>query len=326
MMLSMAYDAARGPRRLVWRGRFGLERGTKGKEQKSNGGPSQARLRRMALLDRRRAITVGFLLSGLILRPQPVCAELSANELLRKVVDNELKAQMQDHSHWMYLRRTEMPGKQEKETEREIIQSKDGDLDRLLSVNGQALTAEQVTREDKRIQKLLMNPSEQRRLQRDQEQDNQKTEQLLKMLPDAVIASYAEHRGELVELTFSPNPNFHPSSHEAQVFHAMEDRIRIARKERRLAEIDGHLTNAVRFWGGLLGHLDKGGQFQVKQSEVASGHWEITALNINMRGKVFFFKTIEVQQNETRTGFQRVPDDLTLAQAAARLSGLNRIP
>src|ERR1700758_4610993 len=119
--------------------------GARNQRVKEQRRPSQARLRRMALPDRRRAIMVGFLLSGLILRPQPVCAELSANELLRKVVHNELKAQMQDHSHWMYRRRTEMPGKQEKETEREIIQSKDGDLDRLLSVNGQALTAEQVT-------------------------------------------------------------------------------------------------------------------------------------------------------------------------------------
>jgi hypothetical protein len=283
----------------------------------------------MSLLYRHRAITVGFLLSGLILSglilaPQSVCAELSANELLRKVVDNELKAQAQDRSHWMYLRRTEMPGKQEKETEREVIESKDGDLDRLLSVNGQALTAEQATREDKRIQKLLKNPSEQGKMQRDREQDNEKTERLLKMLPDAVIADYAERRGELVELRFRPNPNFRPSSHEAQVFHAMEGRIWIASKEGRLAEIDGHLANAVRFGGGLLGHLDKGGQFHVKQSEVAPGHWEITTMNINMRGKALFFRTIEVQQNETRTSFQRVPDDLTLAQAAERLSRLNR--
>lgn len=273
----------------------------------------------MALLYRRRAITVGFLLSGLVLAPQPVRAELSANELLRKVVDNELNAQAQDHSHWMYLRRTEMPGKQDKETEREIIQSKDGDLDRLLSVNGRALTAEQATREDKRIQKLLKNPSEQRKLQRDREQDNQEAERLLKMLPDAVIAGYAERRGELVQLTFSPSPNFRPSSHEEQVFHAMEGRIWIASKESRLAEIEGHLTNAVRFLAGLLGHLDKGGQFHVKQSEVAPGHWEITAMNINMRGKALFFKTIDVRQNETRTSFQRVPDDLTLAQSAERL-------
>jgi hypothetical protein len=42
-------------------------------------------------------------------------------------------------------------------------------------------------------------------------------------------------------------------------------------------------------------------------------------MNINMRGKALFFKTIDVRQNETRTSFQRVPDDLTLAQAAERL-------
>jgi hypothetical protein len=96
----------------------------------------------MGFLYRQRTITAVFLLSGLILAPQPVRAGLTANELLHKVVNNELKAQAQDHSHWMCLRRTGMPGKQEKETEREVIQSKDGDLDRLLSVNGQALTAE----------------------------------------------------------------------------------------------------------------------------------------------------------------------------------------
>ena len=58
---------------------------------------------------------------------------------------------------------------------REIIQSKDGDLDRLLSVNGRALTAGQAMREDERIQKLLTNPSEQQKLQRDREQDNRET-------------------------------------------------------------------------------------------------------------------------------------------------------
>jgi hypothetical protein len=104
----------------------------------------------------------------------------------------------------------------------------------------------------------------------------------------------------------------------------MEGRIWIASKESRLAEIDGHLTDAVRFGGGLLGHLDKGGQFHVKQSEVAPGHWETTEMNINMRGKALFFKTIEVQQHETQTRFQRVPDDLTLAQAAERLFGLKQ--
>ncbi len=38
-----------------------------------------------------------------------------------------------------------------------------------------------------------------------------------------------------------------------------------------------------------------------------------------MHGKALFFKTISVQQNEIRSNFQRVPDNLTLAQAAEEL-------
>jgi hypothetical protein len=38
-----------------------------------------------------------------------------------------------------------------------------------------------------------------------------------------------------------------------------------------------------------------------------------------MHGKALFFKTIAVQQDEIRSNFQRVPDDMTLAQAVEQL-------
>jgi hypothetical protein len=65
--------------------------------------------------------------------------------------------------------------------------------------------------------------------------------------------------------------------------------------------------------------LDKGGEFHVKQSKVAPGLWEITLLHVNMQGKALFLKTIAVQENEIRTNFQRVPDNLTLSAAAQQL-------
>ena len=139
------------------------------------------------------------------------------------------------------------------------------------------------------------------------------------MLPDAVTAHYGKRQSELVEILFEPNPNFHPPSHEAAVFHAMAGRIWVNTRQNRLVEIEGHLTREVKFGGGLLGHLDKGGEFHVKQSEVAPGYWEITLLHVNMHGKALFFKTIAVQENEIRTNFQRVPDSLTLSEAAEQL-------
>jgi hypothetical protein len=77
----------------------------------------------------------------------------------------------------------------------------------------------------------------------------------------------------------------------------------------------------VKFGGGLLGHLDKGGRFEVRQTEVAPGQWEMTALLVDMKGKALLFKTIDVQQAESHSDFHRVPDDLTLAEAASILNG-----
>src|SRR5437899_2862939 len=241
---------------------------------------------------------------------------LPADELLRRVVNSELKAQANDHSHWMFQVKAGVSGKEE---EKVGVQTREGYLDRLRFVNGQRITPEQEKQEDQRIARFLKKPDEQKKQRRAQEQDARKTERLFKMLPDAVSARYGERQGELVEILFEPNRNFHPPSHEAAVFHAMAGRIWINTRENRLVEIDGHLTRGVKFGGGLLGHLDKGGEFHVKQSEVAPGLWEITLLHVNMHGKALFFKTIAVQENEIRTNFQRVPDNMTLSEAAEQL-------
>src|ERR1700674_2664587 len=188
-------------------------------------------------------------------------AGLSAGELLRRVVNSELKAQANDHAHWMYEIKAGVSGKEQVKV---AVQTREGYLDRLRFVNGQPITPEQEKQEDQRIARLVKNPAERKKQQRAQEQDAQKTERLFKMLPDAVTASYGKRQGELVEILFKPNPHFHPPSHEAAVFHAMAGRIWINTKENRLVEIEGHLTTGVRFGGGLLGHLDKGGEFHVK--------------------------------------------------------------
>jgi len=122
-----------------------------------------------------------------------------------------------------------------------------------------------------------------------------------------------------MRLDFRPNPCFKPPSREAHVFHEMEGEIWVDARQDRLVEITGHLIHEVKFAGGLLGHLDRGGRFEARQAEVAPGHWELTTLNVDMKGRVLFFKAIGVQQKEYRTDFRRVPDNLTLAEAVDML-------
>jgi hypothetical protein len=242
--------------------------------------------------------------------------QVPANQLLRAVLDHELKAQAEDHSHWTYQLSTSSAGRPR--TYR-VVESVDGDMRGLVAIDGHPLTSAERRKEEQRIAKLVSHPEQQRKLKRDQDEDARRAEHMLKVLPDAVKASYGRTSGDLTELEFKPNPDFQPSSHEDQVFHAMEGKIWLNTKENRLAQIDGHLLHTVKFGGGLLGHLDQGGSFQVKQSEVGPEYWEVTAMHIDMKGKALFFKTIAVRQDESRENFSRLSNEPTLSQAGEEL-------
>lgn len=241
----------------------------------------------------------------------------SANELVRRVVANELKSEQQDHSHWGFRLTTKKPHGQTEVDE--VVETKDGDLKRPLLINGRELDSQQQHKADQRIQQLVKDPASLRKGREQEDQDTNHSQQLLKMLPDAFNFSYGRRRGDLVELKFSPNPKFHPPNHEAEVFHAMKGSLWVDHKQKRVEEINGRLMREVKFADGLLGHLDQGGTFDVKQAPVAPGYWELTLLRVQMKGKALFFKTISVHENYTRSEFKQVPDDLTVAKAAEML-------
>ncbi len=242
---------------------------------------------------------------------------VSANDLARRVITNELKFQ-DDHTNWMYRLEKEQYGKKQVE---EIIETKEGSLSRLLSIDGQPLTAKQQKEEDQRVQDLMTSRSAKRKLQRALDAETLQGRRLFKMLPDAFVFSYAGGDENLVKLGFKPNPNFHPPSLEARVFHDMEGEMWVDCKQERLAAFNGHLTQDVKFGLGLLGHLDKGGHFEVRQAEVIPGHWDMTTMSLAITGRALLFKSIAVQKKENRRDFQQVSDDLTLTQAADILNG-----
>jgi len=263
------------------------------------------------------ALTLTIILLGIPALPQSVpSGQLSANDLAQRVVTNELNFQ-DDHTHWMYRLEKEQNGKTLVE---EIVETKNGSLSRLLSINDRSLTAKQQLEEDHRVQELMTSRSAQQKLRRALEAETLQGRRLFKMLPAAFVFNYAGSEGNLVKLSFRPNQSFHPPSMEARVFHDMEGEMWVDCKQERLAGFDGHLTQSVNFGFGLLGHLDKGGHFEVRQAEVVPGHWDMTTLSLEMTGKALLFATIGVQKRENHKDFRRVSDDLTLTEAASILN------
>ena len=269
------------------------------------------------MIHRPVALTLTIIFFGVLAYSQSVPSSLvSANDLAQRVVTNELNFQ-DDHSNWMYRLEKEQYGKKQVE---EIIETKNGSLSRLLSINDRPLTTKQQSEEDQRVRELMTSRSAQQKLRRTLDAETLQGRRLFKMLPAAFVFNYAGGEGNLVKLSFRPNPSFHPPSLEARVFHDMEGEMWVDCKQERLAGFDGHLTQTVKFGFGLLGHLDKGGHFEVRQAEVVPGHWDLTTLNLEMTGKALLFASIGVQKRENHRDFHRVSDDLTLSEAAEILN------
>lgn len=245
--------------------------------------------------------------------------QLSPADLIKAVIRTELSSSVPD-SEWKYALEKETDGK--KQT-LQVVETKSGSLERLLAIDGKPLTDSQQHDELQRLLELSRSLDEQRKLAETRKKDSDQCAAFLKMIPDAFIFEYSgEHagpNGDFVKLKFTPNPNYRPPTREGKVMHALAGEVWVDSKEQRLVAIDGQLLNEVKFGGGLFGRLEKGGRFNVKRAEIAHGQWEVTELDVNMHGKALLFKTISVQQKELHHGFERVPDDLSMGDAAALL-------
>jgi len=247
-------------------------------------------------------------------QPQP--NQLSPADLVKQVIYNELHLTAGSTLRWRYRSQKQVDGKQES---RAVVETKSGSLDRLLMVSGRPLTRQQENAEAERILRLAHSPEEQRKIEQARQKEAQQSTTFLQDIPNAFVFEYAGQKENAIRLTFRPSLQFRPSSREDKVLHQMAGEIWVDGRQKRLISISGQLMDDVKFGGGLLGHLEKGGQFKVQRGEIAPGDWEVTELVVNMRGKALMLKSISVQQTETHSDFASVPDELTIADAAKLL-------
>jgi hypothetical protein len=237
-------------------------------------------------------------------------------QLVRAMVANELRSSEKDHSHWMYRDHDLEP---DKNVVKECVDTNGGQLCRVLERDGHVLTSQEQEQEKQHIRDAVGNPAEQKKKQKAQQDDDRKAAELVNMLPNGFLYQYDGEQDGYTRLKFQPNPDFSPPSREASVFHCMAGIILIDRRQKRLADMKGTLIRNVDFGWGMLGRLNKGGTFEVKRQDVGTGHWITTLLDVHIRGKALFFKTINAEQHEVTDNFKRVPDRLSLAQGASML-------
>jgi hypothetical protein len=81
----------------------------------------------------------------------------SANELARKVINNEYQVEARDHSHWIFRLEEKKPGADELKG---VVEAKSGDLERAISMNGKPLSSQDEEEWERRLQQETRTPAE----------------------------------------------------------------------------------------------------------------------------------------------------------------------
>jgi hypothetical protein len=218
----------------------------------------------------------------------------------------------------------------------EIIETSQGDVARLVAVNGTPLTPAARRAEANRLEALAANPALQQHRLRSEQADQARIDKLLRLLPDAFLYRYVGSDPCYVaaipeiaipgvpsppassppppdpcyHLTFTPNPHWNPPDLESRLLQGMAGDVWIDASGDRLHRLTAHLISDVDFGWGIVGRLDRGGTIFLEQDRLSGNDWELTRMKMNLTGKVLLVKTLRIRINETMGNFQPVQGNL----------------
>src|ERR1043165_1381998 len=140
------------------------------------------------------------------------------NQLVRQAITNKLKPNP-DPQRYEYKVTKKLP---ERTEVKQMIDTPVGTLGRLILINGKPLTPEQRSKEDARLQRLINDPSQMSAKRKEQQDDDRRTREMVKAMPDAFLYEYVgtEYKapwGQVAVLKFKPNPDFDPPDRKSVV-------------------------------------------------------------------------------------------------------------
>jgi|WetSurMetagenome_2_1015567.scaffolds.fasta_scaffold33922_3 hypothetical protein len=277
-----------------------------------------------AKIDLVHRILAIFLLMSLFAAPHvhahaaPALAPAQAQALVQRALATESR-NAQDLNHLSHPMRYRLRRSSPRLTStKEIIETRDGFVARLLAINDRPLSQDDEQREKARLDGLLSDPRRQQHRKHSEEQDTGIILKVLHMLPQAFLYEYAGpgqgSSGKVEKFRFHPNPKFSPPDLETQALTAMTGEVWVDAAQERVTRLEGHLQQDTNYGWGILGRLDKGGWLVLDQADVNGRQWRIVRFQMKMNLRVLF-KNKYFDTVQEMTQYAPVPAGLDYRQA-----------
>jgi hypothetical protein len=233
-------------------------------------------------------------------------ARSTANEL--EALENPTRFQYQERLEWSWGAET-----------RSVIETPEGRADRVVLFRDEPLSSEQQAKQEHRLQKLLSDRDAVKNELQDQKAETQRRIRMVRAFPRAFFFDFAGSENGLLRFDFRPNPEFSPKDRETQMYRGMEGKVWLEPVQERIVQIQGRLVKDVSFGWGIFGRLNKGGIYEITQTQLSPGRWRITTLNVEVKGRTFFLGSFRFQRRESNSRFRRVSSGMTYTAAVQAL-------
>lgn len=234
-------------------------------------------------------------------------------QLAQDAVKNELKLIQYDTTYLRYRVRTR---DQKGDQIRDVIESKDGTVARIVRRNDRPLTPDEDSAEHERLQAMLDYPSAfARHIEKDRS-GKQIAIDLLKLFPSAMLFQYApgqpqrsnrspDEPAELV-VDFKPDPKWNPPTLTSEALTGLEGRCWVDQKTHNLMRLEARLFQGINFGFGLFAHIYPGGQFLVEQQPVGDQRWIVNHFVQHVTLRVII-RTIKQDSDLEASNFSIIP-------------------
>lgn len=209
---------------------------------------------------------------------------------------------------------------------RSVIETPEGRADRIVLFSDEPLSPDQQAKQERRLKKLLSDHAAVKEELQDQKAEMQRRIKMVKAFPRAFFFDFVGRENGLLRFDFRPNPEFSPKDRETQMYRGMEGRVWVEPAHARIVQIQGKLVKDVSFGWGIFGRLNKGGVYEISQTQLSPGIWRITRLNVDVKGRMFLLNSFHFQRRESNSRFRRVSPSLTYPAAVQALLSSSALP
>lgn len=227
-------------------------------------------------------------------------------------VNNELEAL---HHKGSYLRYRMHVVDAKGDQVRDVIESEDGTVARLIIKDGKPLTEEQDKAERQRLNAMIESPSEYYKHVKNDSSGRKIADSLMRLMPDAMIYTYVPGQPQtgknpgMTEIVsdYEPYPKFNPPTTAAEALKGLRGRAWVDAKSKHLVRMEGTVFQGVNFGWGMLAHIYPGGKLVLEQADAGNGRWIFTHFTEQLTVRALMVKTLNINTTVDTSNFQAVP-------------------